>query len=358
MTRTFRNRRTVLAALVTLLGAAAAGVFAQSTRHVWILATGGTIAGQARTDTDSAYKSGQLPIDTLVAAVPEIRQLAQVNGEQICQIGSQDMNDGVWLTLAKRANQLLASDAADGIVITHGTDTMEETAYFLHLTVHSGKPVVLTGSMRPATAIGADGPRNLYDAVAVASDPQARNRGVLVVVNDDVHSARDVIKTNTTDVETFQSPFAGLIGVTEYGKTRYLRHPERAHTVGSEFTVDALTALPRVEIIYAHANMSADLVKATVAAGTKGIVIAGVGNGNMRAAVVEALGAAVKQGIAVVRSTRVPTGIVGRNVEIDDDGLGFVASGDLNPAKSRVLLQLALTTTRDPKTIQQMFDKY
>jgi L-asparaginase len=358
MTRTTCIRRSLFTVLLALHIVAPLAILAQPLRQVRILATGGTIAGQARSDTDPSYTSGQLPVDALINAVPEASKLATITGEQVCQIGSQDMNDAIWLTLARRINQLFASSPVDGIVITHGTDTMEETAFFLHLTVHSRKPVVLTGSMRPATAIGADGPRNLYDAVAVASDPQAQNRGVLVVFNDDVHSARDVVKTNTTDVETFQSPLAGLIGVTAYGKTSYLRHPERAHTADSEFSVDTMTALPRVDILYAHANMSPDLVTASVAAGAKGIVVAGVGNGNMRASVIDALRAAVKQGVAVVRSTRVATGIVGRAVEVDDDGLGFVASDNLNPAKSRVLLQLALTRTQDPKQIQQMFYKY
>jgi L-asparaginase len=331
---------------------------AETKPNIRILATGGTIAGSAAASTDAAYKSGQLSVDVLIEAVPEIQQLAVVEGEQISQVASQNMNDSIWLGLVRRVNQLLGSDGVDGIVITHGTDTMEETAYFLNLVVRSAKPVVLTGALRPATALGSDGALNLYNAVAVAADPDAAGRGVLIAINDDIHGARDATKTNVSDVQTFVSPNRGVVGYSSYGNNRFLRQPKRKHTVDSEFSIDRLDELPRVDIVYAHANMRGDHIDAAVSAGARGIVIAGTGNGNMSQPGMDAASRAVQKGVVVVRSTRTGSGIVGRNIEIDDDKLGFVVADDLNPQKARVLLKLALTKTSDIDTIQQMFLDY
>jgi L-asparaginase len=322
--------------------------------NIKILATGGTIAG-AGAAGGYGYTSGQFKVEDLINAVPDLDKLANLSGEQVANIGSQDMNDEVWLKLAKRVNALLADPAVDGIVITHGTDTMEETAYFLDLVVNSPKPVVLVGSMRPATAISADGPANLYNGVAVAASPGARGRGTLVVINDEIHSGRNVIKTNTTNLETFDSPNRGADGVVHTGKINWFGMDER---IATPFNIKNLNALPRVDIIYAHSNMDTTLIDAAIEAGAKGIVIAGVGDGNMSKAALERLGEAAKQGILVVRSTRLPKGMVMRNAEVDDDKLGFVASGELNPGKSRVLAQLALTQTNDPKKVQQMFTRF
>ena len=288
-----------------------------------------------------------------------MKQLAQLSGEQVANIGSQDMNDEVWLKLAHRVNEVLKSDDVDGVVITHGTDTMEETAYFLDLVAKSDKPVVLVGSMRPATAVSADGPGNLYNAVAVAASPRARGRGVLVVMNDQIHAARDVEKMNTTNVDTFASPTRGPQGLVHTGKIDWFEPSNKPHTTKTEFTVANVDKLPRVDILYAHANMPTDLIETSVRDGAKGIVIAGVGDGNMTKEAVQALEKAAKENnVVVVRSTRLPTGVVLRNNEIDDDKKGFVASGELNPAKSRVLVQLALTKTSDPKKVQTMFNTY
>jgi L-asparaginase len=236
---------------------------------------------------------------------------------------------------------------------------MEETAYFLNLVTKSEKPVVLVGSMRPATAVSADGPGNLYNAVAVAADPKARGRGALVVINDEIHAARNVEKTNTTNVETFASPERGPQGLVNTGKISWFEPMDKKHTVRSEFTVQKMEDLPRVDILYAHANMSPDLIDAAVKSGAKGLVIAGVGDGNMTQEAAAMLEKEAKEkGVLVVRSTRLPTGLVLRNNEINDDKAGFVASGELNPAKSRVLAQLALTKTHDPKRVQQMFNEY
>jgi len=326
--------------------------------NIKILATGGTIAGAGEAG-GYGYTSGQFKVDDLIKAVPGLDKIATLSGEQVANIGSQDMSDQVWLKLADRANALLADPAVDGIVITHGTDTMEETAYFLDLTVKSKKPVVLVGSMRPATAISADGPANLYNGVAVAASPEARGRGVLVVINDAIHYARNVIKTNTTNVETFASPSRGPAGFVQSGSISWFERMDKRNTTDSEFSVKGMKQLPRVDIVYAHASMDDKLINAAVAAGAKGIVVAGVGDGNMTKTALDALAAAhAKKNILVVRSTRLPNGMVMRNAEVPDDKLGFVASGELNPAKSRVLAQLALTKTPDPQRVQEMFGQY
>jgi L-asparaginase len=343
---------------ILLLAGACRPFAAPATAHVVVLATGGTIAGSGAAATTAAYRSGAETVDTLLAAVPQLAALARITAKQVANVGSQDMSGEIWLALAFEVNTLLARDDVDGVVITHGTDTLEETAYFLHLVTRSDKPVVLTASMRPSTALSADGPLNIFNAVAVAADPAAGRRGVLVVINDDIHGARAVTKSHTTDLQTFISPESGLIGTTLYGDSRFFRAPYRRHTAASAFTVSADTALPRVDVLYVNAGFSADLVDAAVAAGARGVITAGVGNGNLNAAGLAALGRAVAQGVPVVRASRVPGGVVGRNVEVDDDALGTVAAGDLNPAKARVLLQLALLQTRDSAAIQQFFDDY
>lgn len=330
----------------------------QAKKNIVILATGGTIAGAAASGTQSAYTSGAVTIDAMLKAVPGIEKLANIKGEQISNVGSQDMSFDIMLKLAKRINELTATSAVDGIVITHGTDTMEETAYFLNLTAKTEKPVVMVGSMRPSTAVSADGPLNLYNAVAVAADPMAKDRGVLVVMNDQIHAAHSLTKTSTTSVQTFMSPLRGVVGVTAYGKDDWYNTPPWKHTSQSEFDITNVTKLPRVDIVFADADMEPDLIDASVNAGAKGIVIAGVGNGNMNKVSVDAAARAVKKGVVVVRSSRVATGMVDRNVEVNDDELGFIASDELNPQKSRILLSLALLTPRTPAQIQQLFRSY
>lgn len=345
--------------IVTIVMIVFAGsAYAQKKANVVILATGGTIAGAAGSGVQSGYTSGQVTIDAMVNAVPDITKLANIKGEQISNVGSQDMSFEIMLKLAKRIGELNASADCDGIVITHGTDTMEETAYFLNLTTHTEKPVVLVGSMRPSTAVSADGPLNLYNGVAVAADPNARNRGVLLVMNDWIHSAQTLTKVSTTAVQTFMSPIRGLIGTSAYGKNEYYRYPHNKYGAKSEFSTDGVTKLPRVDIIYADADMPADLIDASVQRGAKGIVIAGVGNGNMPKAALDACAAASKKGVIVVRSSRVTTGNVDRNVEVNDDQLGLVASYDLNPQKARILLSVALLKPRKLEEIQKLYYEY
>ena len=354
----FNHKKHLFHAAIGLLFVAFTAVQAGDLPNVVILATGGTIAGSAESNVQAGYSSGQVGVEVLINAVPELKKLANVSGEQISNIGSQDMNDEVWLKLAKRINQLMKKEDVDGIVITHGTDTMEETAYFLQLVVKGKKPVVLTGSMRPSTALSADGPLNIFNAVAVAADKNAVDRGVLVVGNDKILGARDILKTSSTDVETFQAPGFGWIGTVHYGVARYYRKPFTLHTYATEFSVDDVDKLPKVNIIFMHSNANGELIDDAVENGAKGIVIAGVGNGNMTAPAVKALERAVKNGVVCVRASRVPTGYIDRNVELDDDALGFVASYQLSPQKARVLLKVALLKTKDPKIIQQYFAKY
>lgn len=344
-------RKTTLAVLVMGFSGAALAL-----PNITILATGGTIAGGGDSATQSSYTAGKVGVGNLVDAVPQLKEIATVKGEQVVNIGSQDMNDEVWLTLAKKINA--GCDKTDGFVITHGTDTMEETAWFLDLTVKCDKPVVLTGAMRPSTSMSADGPFNLYNAVATAADPASAGRGVLVVMNDTVFDGRDVTKTNTTDVATFKSVNYGPLGYIHNGKIDYQRTPARKHTSATPFGVDKLTHLPKVGIVYNYANASDLPAKALVEAGYQGIVSAGVGNGNLYKTLFDTLATAAHQGTVVVRASRVASGATTRDAEVDDAKYGFVASGTLNPQKARVLLQLALTQTKDPQQIQAMFDQY
>lgn len=325
---------------------------------VYILATGGTIAGTGASATASGYTAGKVGIQTLIDAVPEMKNIADITGEQIASIGSQDMNDQVWLKLAKRCNELLASDSIDGIVVTHGSDTMEETSYFLNLTVHSDKPVVFTGAMRPSTAMSADGPLNLYNSVCTAADPASRGKGVLIVMNGKILGPASTQKMNTTDVQTFQAPDGGALGYVYNSKPHYNYVTLKKHTTESEFDVSGLESLPKVGIMYSYSNVDADVVDPFLSDGYEGIVHAGVGNGNIHKNVFPKLDQAVSQGMVVVRASRCPTGPVTLNDEVDDSAHHFVASWEKNPPKARVLLMLALTKTHDWKKIQKYFEEY
>ena len=350
--------------IIALLGflfaiASAAQAADPKLANVTILATGGTIAGTgATTTTTVGYTAATVGVQSLIQAVPELAKVANVSGEQVFQIASENMSNEHWLTLARRVNALLAQKNVDGIVITHGTDTLEETAYFLNLVVKSTKPVVLVGSMRPSTAISADGPINLYNAVLLAASPEAVGKGVLVAMNDQIHAGRDVSKSNTTLTDTFRTPELGMLGYFQGGKAHFYRQVVRKHTVDTEFDVSALTSLPQVEIALAHANVGPVAVEAFVAAGAKGIIHAGVGNGSLPAKVRPALSAARAKGVVIVRSSRVGQGILARNGEANDDQLDFVVSDTLSPQKARILLMLALTKTNSTKDIQRMFATY
>src|SRR5262245_35217247 len=350
-----KTTRTLLSlALVVALAPAALAL-----PKIKVLATGGTIAGAQATQADAGYKSGAFSVDDLIKAVPQLKNIADLSGEQVANIGSQTMNHEVWFKLAARVNDVLGS-GIDGVVITHGTDTMEETGYFLSLVVKSDKPVVLVGSMRPATAISADGPINLYNAVALAANPEAKGRGPLVVLNDTIHYAREAQKMHTTRMDTFQSPNRGIAGMMNTGKAFFYSANTVRHTTKSEFSLNGLTVanLPRVEVVYSYANLGGELIEALVAQGVKGIILAGVGDGNSTDAAIAALEKAAKKGVAVVRCSRTGAGVVDRNVEINDDKLGFIAGMELNAQKARILLMLGLTKTADVKKLQDLFYHY
>lgn len=351
--------RSLLALFAMLMLAASVQAQTAKLPNVTILATGGTIAGTGATSTTTVgYTAAKVGVESLIKAVPEMSKVANVSGEQVFQIASESMTNEHWLTLAKRVNVLLAQDNVDGIVITHGTDTLEETAYFLDLVVKSRKPVVLVGSMRPSTAISADGPINLYNAVILAGSQEAIGKGVLVAMNDQIHAARDVTKTNTVTADTFKATELGMLGYIVGGKPFFYRQPVRKHTVDTEFDVTNLATLPLVEVAYSHANAGTAAVNAFVAEGAKGIIHAGTGDGSLPARTKPALQSARAKGVIIVRSSRVGQGPVMRNGEANDDELDFVVSDTLNPQKARILLTLALTKTTNTKEIQRMFWTY
>src|SRR5688572_8520473 len=345
---------------LTLASMLAASHAAWALPKIKVLATGGTIAGAQTTQADAGYKSGAFSVNDLIKAVPQMTNIAVLSGEQVANIGSQTMNHEVWLKLAARVNEVLKSADVDGVVITHGTDTMEETGYFLSLVVKSDKPVVLVGSMRPATAISADGPINLYNAVALAGSPEAKGRGPLVILNDTIHYARETQKMHTTRMDTFVSPNRGIAGMMNTGKAFFYSGNTARHTTKSEFSLDGLTVanLPRVEVIYSYANLGGEMIDALVGQGVKGIVLAGVGDGNTTDAALAALEKAAKKGVAVVRCSRTGSGVVDRNVEVNDDKLGFIAGMELNAQKARILLMFGLTKTTDVKKLQGYFYEY
>ncbi len=348
---------TLFLVLGLALSAQAAQPAAKALPKVTIVATGGTIAsagGSATQLTD--YKGGAFSAEQLISAVPGLKDYAQISAEQIVNIGSSNLTFDVLLKVAKRINELLASKDVDGIVVTHGTDTMEETAYFLNLVVKSKKPVVLVGSMRPATAISADGPLNLLQAVAVAGSKEAVGKGVLLILNGEINAARDVTKTNTLQPETFRSNDLGFLGYVVDNQPEFYRQSLRKHTTETEFDVSKLTALPRVEIIYGYLDASLDGLNGVIAGKPAGIVCAAVGNGSLAKPYMEQLTKASKSGILVVRSSRVGTGpVTPRGTDVEP---GFLVASNLNPQKARILLMLALTKTKDPKEIQRMFQTY
>jgi L-asparaginase len=354
-----RSMAALFAILLFMTQAAQAEAPAPKLANVTILATGGTIAGTGASSTTTVgYTAATVGVQRLIQAVPELAKVANVSGEQVFQIASENMSNEHWLILAKRVNALLAQPNVDGIVITHGTDTLEETAYFLNLVVKSKKPVVLVGAMRPSTAISADGPINLYNAVLLAGSPDAVGKGVLVALNDQIQGARDVTKTNTSTLDSFKTPELGMLGYIQGNKPYFYHVSTRKHTVDTEFDVSKLDSLPQVDIVYGYANVGPVALNALVAAGAKGIIHAGVGDGSLASKVAPSLTAARKQGVLIVRSARVGQGIVARNGEANDDALDFVVSDTLNAQKARILLMLALTKTSDSKEIQRMFYTY
>lgn len=331
----------------------------QKLANVVILATGGTIAGAGASAANSAtYQAAKVGIEQLIAGVPELSQLANVRGEQVMQIASESITNDNLLQLGRRVAELADSKDVDGIVITHGTDTLEETAYFLNLVEKTDKPIIVVGSMRPGTAMSADGMLNLYNAVAVASSKDARGKGVLVTMNDEIQSGRDVSKMINIKTEAFKSAW-GPLGMVVEGKSYWFRLPAKRHTMDSEFDIKTIESLPDVEIAYSYGNVSDTAYKALAQSGAKAIIHAGTGNGSVSSRVVPALQALRKDGVQIIRSSHVNAGgFVLRNAEQPDDKYDWVVANDLNPQKARILAMVALTKTQDSKELQRMFWEY
>lgn len=327
--------------------------------NVVVLATGGTIAGAGASAANSAtYQAAKVGIEQLIAGIPELNTLANVRGEQVMQIASESITNDNLLQLGRRVAELADSKDVDGIVITHGTDTLEETAYFLNLVEKTDKPIIVVGSMRPGTAMSADGMLNLYNAVAVASSKDARGKGVLVTMNDEIQSGRDVSKMINIKTEAFKSAW-GPLGMVVEGKSYWFRLPAKRHTMDSEFDIKNIKSLPDVEIAYSYGNVSDTAYKALAQSGAKAIIHAGTGNGSVSSRVVPALQALRKDGVQIIRSSHVNAGgFVLRNAEQPDDKYDWVVAHDLNPQKARILAMVALTKTNDSKELQRMFWEY
>lgn len=337
----------------------AAGALAQGKPNVVILATGGTIAGAGADVTNSAtYQAAKVPVDKLIAGIPQLSSVANVRGEQVFQIASESFTNDNLLTLGKRVSALLKQADVDGIVITHGTDTTEETAYFLNLVIRSEKPIVVTAAMRPGTAMSADGMLNLYDAVSVAGSKDARGKGVLVVMNDSIESGRDVSKQVNIKLEAFRSPW-GPLGLVVEGKNYWFRLPAKRHTFNSEFDIDQIATLAPVDIAYAAGNVAPTAYRAFAEVGAKAIIHAGPGNGSVAGPLVPVLQELRGKGLQIIRSSHVNAGgFVLRNAEQPDDKYDWVVAHDLNPQKARILAAVALTKTSDAKELQRIFWEY
>lgn len=328
--------------------------------RVALIFTGGTIdaVGNDRLDMGWYIEAGKrLPDGELVAAVPELGQIAETKEVPFRRLPSQAITVADWLELIKLLHELFETDSVDGAVITHGTNTLEETAYFLHLTLKTDRPVVLVGAMRPSSAISADGYLNLLNGVRVAAAPESKGLGVLVVLNDTILSARDVTKTATYRVETFQGRDLGPLGYADAdGRVVYYHRPVRPHTTATEFDPSEIDDLPRVDVVVSTIGADGTLIDAAVAAGARGIVSAGTGAGRPTPGEDAALDRAAQQGVLVCQGSR-----VGSGRSLRSPGLrrrGFVAADNLQPWKARLLLALALTRTSDPDVVQSYFDRY
>ena len=352
------NRFLARCALIAVAFCQALPAFADKP-NVVILATGGTIAGAGADVAKSAtYQAAKVPVDKLIAGIPTLADVAQVRGEQVFQIASESFTNEHLVTLGKRVAALAKSADVDGIVITHGTDTLEETAYFLNLVVRTDKPIVVVGSMRPGTAMSADGMLNLSNAVSVAASKDARGKGVLVTMNDELNSGRDVSKMVNIKTEAFKSPW-GALGMVVEGRNYWFRLPAKRHTLASEFDIEKIDSLAPVEIAYGYGNVSDTAYRAFADKGAKAVIHAGTGNGSVASRVVPALRELRGKGLQVIRSSHVNAGgFVLRNAEQPDDQYDWVVAHDLNPQKARILAAVALTKTKDSKELQRIFWEY
>jgi len=348
----------LLSAAIALPGVANAQQDGSTMARVHVMTGPGTLPRNPKNRLEFLRyaTTGEAPLTAqeLVERIPEVARFARVSveSENFLPFDQPEQLKDLSLRIAAR---LQDPDVA-GVVFTHGTNTIEETAYFLNLTVRSEKPVVIVGSQRPFSTLSSDGPLNLLNAIRVAADPASRGKGTLVVLNDEINAARDVTKTNTYRVETFQAREVGLLGFADPDRIVYYRAPVRRHTTQSQFDLSQITAFPKVDILYSYSGDDGDLAKAAVAAGAKGLVIAGTGAGHTQNARKVLKELHDSTGVVVVRSARVGAGRVIRDDNWQEPG--FVAADNLNPQKARILLQLALTKTNKPDEIQKMFDEY
>jgi L-asparaginase len=326
-------------------------------KNIVIVATGGTIAGSAKSSTQTVgYKAGSVGVDEIIQSVPELANIkdAKITSEQVLQIGSENFTNEDLLKLAKRVKEILKT--SDAVVITHGTDTLEETAYFLNLVINTDKPIILVGSMRPSSAISADGAMNLYNSVLVANSADSKKRGVMVVFNDNIFDARNVTKSNSYKVDAFSSPNTGAIGFVHNGKISFTNNVTTTNTFASEFDIDNIKKLPQVDILVGSSGATSTYIDAARKAKIDAIIYAGTGNGSLATPIIKELTNARADGIMVVRASRISAGHVARDDEMDKNG--FIASYDLSPQKARILMMVGLTKSKDEKYLQGLFSKY
>lgn len=335
---------------------AAAPHYNPSLKNIVLLATGGTIAGSGESHKTTNYEPGALDFKTLLDSVPLLDQIANTAGVQVSNLCSADITGSHWLTLAALINNLALREDVDGFVITHGTDTLDETSYFLNLTVKTEKPVIITGSMRPATALSADGPLNLYQSIALAVNPEAWGQGVMVVFAEGIYSGRDVQKVNTFKANAFDERDFGCLGYMRDSEAFFYTRSIKRHTTAAQFDVSAFDVLPVVPVAYFHVDADPGILD-YFAERSQGIVIAGAGGGIYSKPWIEKVGELKHNNIPVVRCSRISSGITLKDAYIDLSA-NSIPCNSLVPQKARILLSLALTQTRDYDRIAEMFNEY
>ncbi|WFU44618.1 asparaginase [Bradyrhizobium sp. CB82] len=328
----------------------------KSRPRVVVVGTGGTIASSATVSTDFHNYDVSDSIEQILAAVPEAAELADLCGVQAVNISSHRIDNSILLSLARRVSEALDDPGTDGVVITHGTDTLEETAYFLHLVLRTTKPVVVVGAMRPARSLSSDGALNFFNAVATATTQSSRGKGVLVVANGHIYGARDVMKRDTSSIDAIQGSKFGILGEVREHAAQFFHSPVQRHTASSEFEINRLQELPQVDILFDHQAAGTHLCRASVEAGSKAIVVAGMGNGSLSPGLRKGAALARDAGVIFIRASRSGQGIV---APLHSDAeLGIITAGSLPPQKARILAMLGIAHAKDIEQLQRAFDSY
>lgn len=325
-------------------------------KKVAIIATGGTIAGTGQLGKTAAYRAGEISVETIISSIPMIKEVAQIETIQLFNVDSNEMGPKKWIQLSKVVNEVVKRQDIDGIVVTHGTDTLDETAYFLNLTIYSIKPVVITGAMRPATATSADGPFNLYQAVCLAVNDEAKNKGVMALFSNTIYAARDIQKVNNYKIDAFDQKSFGCLGYMQDEKVYFYSETFKTHTLHSAFAIGEIENLPEVAIAYFYAGAKASILE-DLAKLHQGIVLVGSGSGNYNREWQHAIEQLSRQGVTFVRASRVPAGIIFDDDVFDPKHL-CIPANTLSPQKARVLLMLALSKTKDVSQIKSIFEQY